>query len=201
MTARSHDAAWRARRNRARPASIAPDRASRPLRRTPCRPRSKRPFETAAALVAKLTRPEITVPVQCELVGRTAVRISLDPEVVRADEPRVLGGGGTAPTPSQYALAALGSCTAVTFAYWSEKLRIPIDLLRVQVQGDIDLRGFVGLADGVRPGFGRIRMMVTVSGPESAERYEELKRAVDRYSPVLDLVANPVPVQSTITVV
>ena len=123
------------------------------------------PFETAAALVAKLTRPEITVPVQCELVGRTAVRISLDPEVVRADEPRVLGGGGTAPTPSQYALAALSSCTAVTFAYWSEKLRIPIDLLRVQVQGDIDLRGFVGLADGVRPGFGRIRMMVTVSGP------------------------------------
>ena len=159
------------------------------------------PFETAVALVAKLTRPEITVPVQCELVGRTAVHISLDPEVVRADEPRVLGGGGTAPTPSQYALAALSSCTAVTFAYWSEKLRIPIDLLRVQVQGDIDLRGFVGLADGVRPGFKRVRMKVTVSGPESAGRYEELKRAVERYSPVLDLFANRVPVQSTITVV
>ena len=160
------------------------------------------PYETAAALIAKLTRTEITVPVQCELVGRTAVRISLDhPEVARADEPRVLGGGGTAPTPNHYALAALGSSTAITFGYWSYKLGIPIDLLRVQVQGDIDLRGFVGLGDGVRPGFGEARMKVTVSGPESEERYEELQRAVDRHSPVLDLFANPVPVKTTIAVV
>lgn len=165
------------------------------------RPRVKTPYETAAALIAKLTRTEITVPVQCELVGRTAVRVSLDPEIIRADEPRVLGGGGTASTPSQYALAALGSSTAITFAYWSDRLGIPIDLLRVDVQGDIDLRGFVGLGEDVRPGFCAAAMKVTISGPASVAQYEELQRVVDGHSPVLDLFTNRVPVKTTIAVV
>ena len=163
--------------------------------------RVETPYETAAALIAKLTRTEITVPVQCELVGRTAVRISLDPEVIRADEPEVLGGGGTASTPSQYALAALASGTAITFAYWSDRLGIPIDMLRVNVEGEIDLRGFVGLGEDVRPGFGAARIGVTVSGPASVEQYEQLQRVVDRHSPVLDLFTNRVPVTTTIAVV
>jgi putative redox protein len=46
----------------------------------------------------------------------------------------------------------------------------------------------------VRPGFCAIRVEVTVTGPESAEGYQELAAAVDVRHPVLDLFANPVPV-------
>jgi uncharacterized OsmC-like protein len=159
------------------------------------------PYETAAALITSLSRSDITIPVQCELVGRTAVRISLDPQVVKADEPRALGGGGTGPAPTQYALAAIGSCAAITYGYWSYKLGTPIDQLRVDVQGDIDLRGFLGLRDGIRPGFGEVRIRAMVSGPEPARRYEELQRAVARHSPVRDMFTNRVPVTSTIAVV
>ena len=41
---------------------------------------------------------------------------------------------------------------------------------------------------------GPCRVEVTVTGPESPERYQELAAAVDQYCPVLDLFANPVPV-------
>jgi uncharacterized OsmC-like protein len=112
-----------------------------------------------------------------------------------------LGGTGTAPTPAQYALAALASSQAITFAYWSDELGAPIDSLRVEAEGDIDLRAFVGLANGARPGFSAVRTRVTLSGPETVERYEELQRAVDAHCPVLDLFANPVQASTTLTVV
>jgi len=46
----------------------------------------------------------------------------------------------------------------------------------------------------VRPGFTAVRVEVSVTGPESAERYAELATAVDEHCPVLDLFKNPVPV-------
>ena len=46
----------------------------------------------------------------------------------------------------------------------------------------------------MRPGFSAVRIEVTVTGPESPERYEELAAVVDQHCPVLDLFANPVPV-------
>jgi putative redox protein len=51
----------------------------------------------------------------------------------------------------------------------------------------------------VRPGFSAVRVQVGITGPETAERYQELAAAVDEHCPVLDLFRNPVPVERTIT--
>ncbi len=59
------------------------------------------------------------------------------------------------------------------------------------------MRGFFGLDDAVRPGFGAVRLRVRLLGPEPAERYAELHRAVEEHCPVLDLFANPTPVTTT----
>jgi len=64
----------------------------------------------------------------------------------------------------------------------------------VRVAGDLDLRGFFGVDDSVRPGFTAVQVEVTVTGPETEERYAELAAAVDEHCPVLDLFKNPVPV-------
>ena len=103
-----------------------------------------------------------------------------------------------AANPVQYALASLGSCQAITYQFWAEQLGIGFDTLSVRVEGDLDIRGFFGFDDGVRPGFSAIRLEVTVTGPESPERYQDLAAAVDRHCPVLDLFANPVPVTRTL---
>ena len=134
------------------------------------------------------------------LTGVTEVDMRAGTHTFTVGEPAKLGGGGTAPNPVQYALASLGSCQAITYRFWAEHLGIPLDKLTVRVEGDLDIRGFFGFNDSVRPGFSAVRVQVDITGPETPERYQELAAAVDEHCPVLDLFRNPVPVDRTIAV-
>jgi len=133
------------------------------------------------------------------LVGITEVDIRTGAHTFKVDEPPALGGADVAANPVQYALASLGSCQAITYRFWAAQLGISFDKLTVRLEGDLDIRGFFGFDDTVRPGFTAIRVEVTVTGQESDERYAELAAAVDEHCPVLDLFKNPVPVTRTIT--
>jgi uncharacterized OsmC-like protein len=135
---------------------------------------------------------------QGTLVGVTEVDIRTGAHAFKVDEPPALGGEDVAANPVQYALASLGSCQAITYRFWAAQLGISFDKLTVRVEGDLDIRGFFGFDDTVRPGFTEVRVEVTVTGPESAERYAELAAAVDEHCPVLDLFKNPVPVTRAI---
>ena len=132
------------------------------------------------------------------LTGVTEVAVRTATHAFTVDEPPALGGGGSAPNPVEYALASLGSCQAITYRFWAEHLGLSFDKLTVTVEGDLDIRGFFGFDDAVRPGFSAIRVEVTVTGPESPGRYQELAAAVDAHCPVLDLFKNPVPVTRTL---
>lgn len=110
------------------------------------------------------------------------------------DEPPAFGGTDTAPNPVEYALAALATCQEITYRLHADALGIPLDGVAVTLEGDIDLRGFFGVDDAVRPGFGTIRGTVTLDSPASPEELERLKAHVDAHCPVLDLVSNPTPV-------
>lgn len=127
-----------------------------------------------------------------------ASTVSLGRYTVEVDEPPALGGEHSAPNPVEYFLAALLSCQVVTWRFWAEKLGIVVDDISARADGDLDVRGFFGLDDEVRPGFGEVRVVVTVTGPESADRYSELQQAVDAHCPVLDLARNPTPVQTVL---
>jgi uncharacterized OsmC-like protein len=135
---------------------------------------------------------------QGTLVGITEVDVRTGAHTFKVDEPPALGGADLAANPVQYALASLGSCQAITYRFWAEQLGISFDSLTVRLEGDLDIRGFFGFDDTVRPGFTAIRVDVTVTGPESAERYQELAATVDAHCPVLDLFTNPVPVSRTL---
>ena len=50
------------------------------------------------------------------------------------DEPVSVGGTGTAPNPVQLALAALGSCQAITYRYWAEELGLRLDAVTATVR-------------------------------------------------------------------
>jgi hypothetical protein len=70
-----------------------------------------------------------------------------------------------------------------------------LDGVRFETEGEIDLAGFLGLRQDVRPGLSGIRHRVVLIGPESEERYRELADTVDRHCPVLDIVAHEVMVE------
>jgi uncharacterized OsmC-like protein len=61
------------------------------------------------------------------------------------------------------------------------------------IEGDLDLRGFLGLDSDVRPGYEQIRVIITVTGDFDDDQFAELA-TLTRYSPVRDIVSNPVPV-------
>jgi uncharacterized OsmC-like protein len=116
------------------------------------------------------------------------------------DEPPTLGGDDTAINPVEAYLGALLSCQVVTYRFYADKLGITIDELKLSAEGDLDVRGFFGLDETVRPGFTAVRVTVDITGPDSAERYRELTDTVDAHCPVLDLTQNPTPVTTTLRV-
>ncbi len=156
-----------------------------------------------AAVVAASASPAAADPAGAQVVFRAsasahdavASTVGLGRFSIEVDEPPALGGDGTAPNPVEYYLASLLSCQIVTWRFWAQKLGIAVDDITARAEGDLDVRGFFGTDDSVRPGFGEVRVVVTVTGPESAERYRRLHEAVEKHCPVLDLTVNPTPVR------
>jgi uncharacterized OsmC-like protein len=127
----------------------------------------------------------------------TLVHVKARGHEFSVDEPPTLGGADSAANPVEYALAALGSCQVITYQFWAAKLGITLDSINVTVDGDLDLHGFFGFDNEVRPGFRGVHVSVDLTGPDRG-RFEELQIAVDQHCPVLDLFSNPTPVQTAL---
>jgi len=113
--------------------------------------------------------------------------------VVDTDEPPVLLGHDAAPNAGEYLLHALAACLTGSIVYHAAARGIVLDGLECTLEGDIDLRGFLGLDDDVRPGFQNIRATIRASGAFDDAQLAELGE-LTRYSPIRDVVSNPVPV-------
>lgn len=150
-----------------------------------------------AAIGAAVTDPQRGKPVfRADATAGPGVRseIRIGGHTLVADEGPALGGAQAGPNPVEYALAALLSCQVVTYRVWAAKLDVPLDGITLDVEGDLDVRGFLGFDDAVRPGLGGVRVRVTLDGPADPQRYRELAAAVDAHCPVLDLFRNRTPV-------
>jgi uncharacterized OsmC-like protein len=146
----------------------------------------------AAAVAVDSAAARASYQVDNHLAGTTEVHVRAGSHRFVIDEPAALGGTNRAPNPIEYALASLGSCQAITYRFWSEKLGIAFDRLSIEVDGDIDFRGLLGLSDEVRPGFETVRIAVRISGPASQEAYARLHAEVERHCPMLDVFRNHV---------
>jgi uncharacterized OsmC-like protein len=116
-----------------------------------------------------------------------------EPFVVDTDEPPVLLGHNKAPNAGEYVLHALSACLTGAIIYHAAARGIVLDGLESTIEGDLDLQGFLGLDDNVRPGYERIRVAFKVTGDFDDDQLAELS-TLTRYSPVRDIVSNPVPV-------
>lgn len=150
-----------------------------------------------------ITAQNIRPQVRTSLVPGTAteVRVTAGAHAFTIDEPAALGGTDLGANPVEHLLAALGACQVITFQVWAQKLGLRIDELDIQLAGDVDLDGFFGLTEGVRPGFGSIDVDVQLCGPDSPDRYAELVEAVEKHCPVLDNLGNTVPVRASFTTI
>lgn len=123
------------------------------------------------------------------------------PFVLQGDEPPVLLGTNSGPNAVELLLQALGFCYAVGYAANAAARGIEIASMDVEVEGDLDVRPFLGL-DGPRPGFTAIRAHTRVSSPNAtSDQLDELCRYVEDTSPVRDCLANSIQVDTTVEVV
>lgn len=111
---------------------------------------------------------------------------------MEADEPTALGGTNTAPNPVEITLAALGSCLATGYAANAAALGIEIESMRLVVEGNLDLRGFFGLSDEVRPGLQSIKYTTYIKSKAPKEKLEALRKHVEKTSPCGDICANQI---------
>lgn len=154
--------------------------------------------EWSARIGADPASAHLTYRVRGSGEGSVATRITTGRHEFVVDEPAALAGDDLAASPVEFALAALISCQVVVYRLYSNALGIRVDDVDVVAEGDLDARRLFGIDESVRAGFGAIRLAITLTGPESEERYQELRATVDAHCPVLDLFANPTPVTVTV---
>ncbi|MGB0346795.1 MAG: OsmC family protein [Balneolaceae bacterium] len=110
------------------------------------------------------------------------------------DEPHSLGGENEAPNPVEYVLGALASCQEIVIKAYAGQLGIKLNSIRVEASGDLDLAGFFNISNE-RPGFNQVRYSTVISTDErDLEKLQLLKDFSSSRCPVLDIIANPVPV-------
>jgi len=111
---------------------------------------------------------------------------------IEGDEPERILGERAAPNAVELLLAALGSWLSVGYAANAAAMDIELEDLRFDIDGDVDLRGFLGISEDVRAGFDTVRCTVYADADASAEALAELRERVEATSPLMDNIANAV---------
>lgn len=112
-----------------------------------------------------------------------------------ADEPPILAGEDRGANPVEHLLHALASCVTTSMVAHAAVRGIHIEEVESELEGDIDLRGFLGLADDVPKGYTDIRVKFKVKADaKDIDKLDELAR----YSPVFTTLTQSVPVSIAI---
>lgn len=109
-------------------------------------------------------------------------------------EPPVLLGNNEGANPVEFLLHALAGCVTTTLVLHAAARGIAIRHLSTELEGDLDVRGLLGLDEAVSPGYEQIRITMKVEADCSDDALEDLLNVAKAHSPVCNTVCRPVPV-------
>jgi uncharacterized OsmC-like protein len=88
-------------------------------------------------------------------------------------------------------MGSLAACLTQTIVAHATSKGIHIDSIDIDVQGDVDLRGFTGISNDIRPGAQQFRVNMNIkSSSASKEQIDELREIGKRFSPAFDTLTN-----------
>jgi uncharacterized OsmC-like protein len=125
---------------------------------------------------------------------------------LRADEPEMLVGTNTAANPVEMVLQAYGACLAIGYSMNAAVRGIKVRAIRIDVEGEIDLPGFLGLVPPAElnmdalPGFKNVTARVKIEADADAKALRELHEHVVRTSPVGVTLSRPVTIKTELEV-
>jgi uncharacterized OsmC-like protein len=106
-----------------------------------------------------------------------------------------LGGQALGPSAPEMLLGALASCLVHTYLIQAVLLNIPLEQVEVEVTGNIDMAGVVGLPYDQPPQMSDIAYSAKVQSSATADQLEHMHRAVEATCPVLNTIRYPVAVK------
>jgi uncharacterized OsmC-like protein len=107
-----------------------------------------------------------------------------------ADHPKVLTGGGAGPTPVEFLLHGIAACLTAGIANVAAARGVTLSEVTATVEGDIDLRGILGLSKEVRNGYQGIRVRFRIKGDAPEAKLREIVEQSRARSAVYDVLAN-----------
>ena len=116
------------------------------------------------------------------------------PFEVDAGEPPILLGVNEAPNPAEHLLHALAACLTTSIVYVAAARKVRLTHVESWIEGDMDVRGALGVDAGPRNGFERISVRFRVEGDAPREKLEQVVDRARQRSAVYDMVTNGVPV-------
>lgn len=126
-----------------------------------------------------------------------ACSVDIGRAVYEAQAHAGVGGAGTAACSGDLLLGALAACAQVTCQMVAAAMQIPVGDVRVTVEGDLDLRGTLGIVRDVPVGFQSILVKFELDGPEvTADQLDSLREKTERYCVVLQTLTGGMNVES-----
>ena len=116
------------------------------------------------------------------------------------DEPCELGGTDQFANPQEHLLSALNACIMVGYVAQCAVHGITLESLKIETDGEIDLRGFLGIDPAVKRGYDSLRYKVRIKGNGTKEQFAEIHEAVMATSPNFYNLSRPVALQPTLVV-
>ena len=116
------------------------------------------------------------------------------------DEPHELGGSNAFANPQEHLMAALNACMIAGYAAQCAARGITLDSLAIETDGEIDLRGFLGIDPAVPSGYENMSYIVHIKGSGTKEQFVEVHEAVMATSPNFYNMSRPVTLKPHLVV-
>jgi uncharacterized OsmC-like protein len=131
-----------------------------------------------------------------ELAGETLRREF----TIRMDGPPEFLGHNTGPSPQEMLLAAFNACMVAGYVAGCSLAGIVLEKLAIETEGELDLRGWLGLDASVRPGYAQLSYCVRIRGNGTPEQFQRIHETVLATSPNRWNVANAISLSADLVV-
>jgi uncharacterized OsmC-like protein len=138
----------------------------------------------ASRITLRAKGSQTDTPIACSVdIGRA---------IYEAQAHHGVGGVGTAACSGDLLLGALAACAQITCQMVAEAMGIQTKRIEVEVEGDLDLRGTLGISKEVPVGFESIRLRFDIDAPEATEeQLRALREKSEQYCVVLQTLTRP----------
>ena len=116
------------------------------------------------------------------------------------DEPHELGGSNSFANPQEHLIAALNACMTVGYVAQCAVRGITLESLAIETDGEIDLRGFLGIDPAVPPGYENLNYTVRIKGNGTKDQFAEIHHAVMATSPNFYNLSRPVALKPALVI-